>query len=150
MTESSVFKATIKMGDKSITFEGPRDFVEEEVARYTGLLPSKQQAHDQGNARDSQSIVQERDLIQAKRPRSHPETIAVLAHHLAESGTAEFSEEDMRRGYGRAGARPPKAIGQALRDANNRYDYVETGRGRGRYRLTAHGDRTVRFDLPRR
>jgi hypothetical protein len=113
-------------------------------------ISRKQKAHDPGNARDSQSIVQERDLIQAKRPRSHPETIAVLAYHLAESGTAEFSEEDMRRGYIRAGARPPKTIGQALRDANNRYDYVETGRGRGRYRLTAHGDRTVRFDLPRR
>jgi hypothetical protein len=149
MSESSTFKATIKMGDKSITFEGPRDFVEEEVARYTGLLPSKQQAHYPSTSSDSSSIAQERDLIQAKRPQSHPETIAVLAYHFAESGTAEFSEEDMRRAYIRAGVRPPKTVGQALRDAKNRYDYVETGRGRGRYRLTTHGDRTVRFDLPR-
>jgi hypothetical protein len=150
MSDSDTFKATIQMGDKSITFEGPRDFVEEQVARYTGLLPSKQQALATPGSNGSNPIQQERDLIQAKRPQGHSETIAVLAYHFAGSGIAEFSEEDMRRAYIRAGVRPPKIMGQALRDAKNRYDYVETGRGRGRYRLTAYGDRTVRFDLPRR
>jgi hypothetical protein len=150
MGESDTFKTTIKFGDKSITFEGPRDWVEEQVARYTGLLPSKQQALERSSEVASNPIAQERDLIQAKRPQSHSETIAVLAYHFAEGGIAEFSEEDMRRAYVRAGVRPPKIMGQALRDAKNRYDYVETGRARGRYRLTTHGDRTVRFDLPHR
>jgi hypothetical protein len=92
----------------------------------------------------------ERDFIQAKQPQGHSETIAALAYYLTESGLPEFTEEDVRRAYIRAGVRPPKVVGQALRDAKNRYEYVEPGRGRGKYRLTAHGDRTVRFDLPRR
>jgi hypothetical protein len=87
-------------------------------------------------------------MIATKKPRNHPETIAVLAFVLTQNGTKEFSEEDIRRAYLRAGIRPPKVVGQAIRDGKNLYDYVESGSQRGTYRLTNHGDRTVRFDLP--
>ena len=36
-------KATVSIGDKVITFEGPRDFIEEQVARYIEIS-SKSQA----------------------------------------------------------------------------------------------------------
>ena len=150
MSEAEIVKATIRVGDKSVTFEGPKDFVEEQVAKYTGLLPSKQQALDGSSTAGGAAAIPERELIQAKQPQSHSETIAVLAYYLTESGSPEFTEEDVRRAYIRAGVRPPKVVAQALRDAKNRYEYVESGRGRGKYRLTTHGDRTVRFDLPRR
>ena len=150
MSETEIVKATIRVGDKSVTFEGPKEFVEEQVARYTGLLPSKQQARDVSSFQSLAAAVSEREVIQAKHPQSHSETIAVLAYCLTESGFTEFTEEDVRRAYIRAGVRPPKVMAQALRDAKNRYEYVESGRGRGKYRLTTHGDRTVRFDLPRR
>ncbi len=76
--------------------------------------------------------------------------VAVLAFGLAESGSVEFSESDMRRAYIQAGARPPKVVAQALRDAKNKQDYLESGKKRGTYKLSSHGDRTVRFDLPSR
>jgi len=68
---------------------------------------------------------------------------------VTESGMNEFSEQDIRRAYLRAEVRPPKFVSQALRDAKNKFDYLESGSKRGMYRLSNHGDRTVRFDLPR-
>jgi hypothetical protein len=77
------------------------------------------------------------------------ETVAVLGFALTQAGIQEFTAEDIRRAYLRAGIRPPKVVAQALRDAKNRMDYIEFGGRRGLYSLSAHGDRTVRFDLPR-
>jgi hypothetical protein len=88
-------------------------------------------------------------LVELKKPRGHSELVAVLAFGLAESGIQEFSESEMRRAYIRAEVRPPKVVSQALRDAKNKQDYVESGKKRGTYKLSSHGDRTVRFDLPR-
>jgi hypothetical protein len=90
----------------------------------------------------------ERDFVERKKPSGHAETIAVLAFFLREAGTLEFSAEDIRRAYIRASVRPPKAVAQALRDAKNRYEYLEAG-ARGTFRLSQHGERTVLFDLPR-
>ena len=88
-------------------------------------------------------------MITAKKPKGHHEIVAVLAFCLTEAGQADFGEDEIRRAYIRADVRPPKVISQALRDAKNAHDFLESA-GRGRYRLSAHGDRTVRFDLPRR
>jgi hypothetical protein len=90
----------------------------------------------------------EKQLVMEKKPRGHSETIAVLAFALAEAGVAEFTEEDMRKAYIRAKVRPPKVVGQAIRDAKRGFDYVEYGKKRGTYQLSNHGDRTVRFDMP--
>jgi hypothetical protein len=74
----------------------------------------------------------------------------VLAFALTESGTGVFTDDDIGRAYIRAGVRPPKVVAQALRDAKNRYEYLEATANRGEYRLSSHGDRVVRFDLPRK
>jgi len=95
------------------------------------------------------SGLTEKQLISEKNPKGHPETVAVLAFALAEAGQPEFTEDDMRRAYIRAGVRPPKVVAQAIRDAKNHGDYVQAGSKRGSYRLSNHGDRTVRFDMPR-
>jgi hypothetical protein len=97
----------------------------------------------------TRAVLTEKKLVLAKKPDGHSETIAVLAFALAESGISEFSEEDMRKAYIRAGVRPPKVVGQAIRDAKRLNDFVDYGSQRGRYKLSNHGDRTVRFDLPR-
>jgi hypothetical protein len=91
----------------------------------------------------------ERTLVSTKRPHGHHEMVAVLAFALAQSGTPVFTEMDMRRAYIRAGVRPPKSVGQALRDAKNKFDYLQVAGERGQYRITEHGDRVVRYDLPR-
>ena len=88
-------------------------------------------------------------MVEAKRPKGHSETVAVLAFCLSQGGAPEFSEEDIKRAYLRAKVRPPKVVSQAIRDAKNNFDYIEAGSKRGMYRLSNHGDRTVRFDLPR-
>jgi hypothetical protein len=88
-------------------------------------------------------------MIAEKHPKGHSEIIAVLGFYLAEAGQPEFGEEEIKRAYIRANVRPPKVISQALIDAKRNHDYLEPV-SRGRYRLSSHGDRTVRFDLPRR
>jgi len=145
-------KATITIGDKTITFEGPPEFVESQVAKHTGPeTKGADQAHSlrlptQANVA---SGLTERDLVASKQPRGHHEIAAVLAFALTNAGVEEFTEEDIRKAYIRAGVRPPKAVGQALRDAKNNFEYIEAGTKRGTYRLSSHGDSVVRFDLPR-
>jgi hypothetical protein len=126
------YKATIRIGDKSITFEGPKEFVEEQVAKYTALPSSKQQAivPSHGGPAASQ-VTSEQAFIETKRPRSHPETIAVLAFYLAENGHEEFTEDHILQAYRRAVIRPPRVAAQAIRDAKSRYGYVEKDHGVG-------------------
>jgi hypothetical protein len=151
MTEKTC-SAEIKLHDKTIKVEGPQEFVEGMVAKYS--LSSKWQDKTDVKKHPEQNAIllagtSERDLVAAKRPHGHSEIVAVLAFALTEAGTREFTEDDIRRAYIRAGVRPPKVVAQALRDAKNKNDYVELAGERGRYRLTNHGDRVVRFDLPR-
>ena len=146
------FKATVEIGDKKVTVEGPREFVEEQLAKLADLATSKRAVDLLAEHRPVDApgeVLTERQLIEAKRPKGHLETVAVLAFALAQAGAEEFTEDDMRRAYLRSGTRPPKVVSQALRDAKNRLDYIEAGARKGTYRLTHHGDRTVRFDLPR-
>jgi hypothetical protein len=77
------------------------------------------------------------------------EIVTVFAFFLTEQGITEFSDDDIKRCYVRAGVRPPKVIAQALRDAKNKYDLIAAGSKRGTYKLSDHGERVVRFDLPR-
>ena len=150
MEPREAYRATIRIGDKSITFEGPKEFVEEQISRYATPQTSKHQAIVPSTGTPSAPpAISEQAFIQIKRPRSHPETIAVLAFYLAENGLEEFTEDHIRQAYRRAVIRPPRVAAQAIRDAKNRYGYIEKGSRRGKYRLTPHGDRTVRFDLPR-
>jgi len=149
MPDQSV-KATVQVGETKVTFEGPRDFVEAQVSKYTashGKLQGAGSADKEGST--AGDLMSERGLVESKRPSGHLETVAVLAFALAQKGVEEFTDEDIRRAYLRAGVRPPKVVSQAVRDAKNRMDLIEPGSKRGTYRLSAHGDRTVRFDLPR-
>lgn len=90
----------------------------------------------------------EKQLLAEKKPTGHAETVAVLALCLREAGTLEFTPDEMRRAYIRAGVRPPKVVAQALRDAKNKYELIEVGSRKGTFRLSPHGERTVLFDLP--
>jgi hypothetical protein len=151
MTDKTA-KATIRFEDKQIIFEGPSDFVEAMVAKHTqaSKQAAKQERIEAPSDIPPSAGMTEQELIAAKQPHGHPETVAVLAFALAEAGTPVFTEDEIRRAYIRAGARPPKVVAQALRDAKNRYEYLEVTPNRGEYRLSNHGDRVVRFDLPRR
>ena len=143
---SEQVKVTVDLGDRRVTLEGPEDFVRDEVRRLTGPAA----AHT-GTPQpvETSEIRNERDFIAAKRPGNHAETVTVLGYWLNEHGQGEFTEDDIRRAYIRAGQRPPKFVAQALRDAKSKFDYIAQGGRRGSYRLTPHGDNTVRFDLPR-
>lgn len=147
--DKAVHKATIQIADKSITFEGPREFVEAQVSFYVGLSSNSQAAIATVPVSHAVAPRSLRQLYESKKPRGHAEIVAVLAFGLTDAGSEEFTEADVRRAYIQAGVRPPKVVAQALRDAKNKQDYIEAGKKRGTYRLSPHGDRTVRFDLPR-
>jgi hypothetical protein len=137
---------TVTVDDRRITLEGPEDFVRSEVRRFTSS--NGDGAKEKSADSPSHTALTERDLVMQKRPRNQTETVAVLGFCLSENGHTEFTEAEIKRAYVRAGVRPPKVISQALRDAKNKFDLIEAGKKKGTYRLSAHGDRTVRFDLP--
>ena len=138
---------TVEFADRKITMEGPEDFVRREMDRLAagqvGTLPNTESTSSASQFRT------ERELFEAKNPQGHPEIVTVFAFFLTEAGTAEFSDEEIKRCYVRAAVRPPKVIAQALRDAKNKFDLIAAGSKRGMYKLSDHGERVVRFDLPR-
>lgn len=142
-----ICKATISMGDSTVTFEGPAAFVQAQVEKFSRAQESC--ALPASTIKGPAGAAHEQELIRDKRPRGHHEIVTVLAFALTEGGTAEFTDDDVRRAYIRAAVRPPKLVAQSLRDAKSKFDYICSGSRRGTYRLTEHGDRFVRFDLPR-
>jgi hypothetical protein len=154
---SEVVEAEVAFGDAKITIRGPQEFVKSEVTRLAGLVRSGQTTAipdpPKGAGVDIDGMAgaqNEREFIALKSPKGHSETATVLGFWLMVQGASEFSEDDIRRAYIRAGVRPPKVVSQALRDAKRALDSITQGSKRGMYRLTPHGDRVVRFDLPRR
>src|SRR5882757_7386297 len=99
--------------DRRVTLEGPEDFVRGEVQRLVGARSAVKESV--GNSKPA--TISERTLLDEKKPDGHSETVAVLAFALRETGTTEFDEDDMRRAYLRAQERPPKVVGQAIRDS---------------------------------
>lgn len=144
---ADVCKVTIEKDGYTMTFEGSREFVDAQLDKFV-TIPSKPQGNNEDNI--TYKDVSMSSLVQLKQPKGHHQIAAVLAFGLSEQGIQEFSEADIRRAYIQAGIRPPKVVAQALRDAKNNFDYIEGGSKRGLYRLSHHGDRTVRFDLPSR
>jgi hypothetical protein len=142
-------QVTVTVGNKQVTLEGPEDFVRSEVQRLTNLLVDDRVSPVVATSPEVSSAQTERQLVALKKPSGHLETVAVLAFHLTKSGQAEFTADDIRRAYARAGVRPPKVMAQSLRDAKNVSDYLQKGSARGTFRLSPHGERTVEFDLPR-
>lgn len=140
-------QVTVKVGDKEVTFDGPEDFVRAEVQRLSNMTVAA--SGRSGGAPSAATSATEREFVALKKPSGHAEIVAVLAYFLTKGGQAEFTPDDIRRAYARAGQRPPKVISQALRDAKNANDYLERGSVRGTFRLSPHGERTVEFDLPR-
>ena len=77
-----MYKATVEIGDKKVTVEGPREFVEQQLARLTDLASSKHAVvllADRGLTETADDVLSERQLIEAKRPKGHLEMVAVLA-----------------------------------------------------------------------
>ncbi|HWZ55396.1 MAG TPA: hypothetical protein VNZ63_04950 [Verrucomicrobiae bacterium] len=148
---SKQIKVTVTVNDRRITLEGPEEFVRAEVERFALLKPvegSRDSSPAGELAAERAGHLTERSLVEEKKPQGHAETVAVLAYFLTSQGKAEFTPEEIRRAYIRAGVRPPKVVGQALRDAKNLSDYIESGSSRGTFKLSPHGERTVLFDLP--
>lgn len=142
----------------AVTIDGARVTIEFPTEVYGELIgafvsPSAHPILEKMSAKPAHGLDalprSERDFVAEKKPRGHGETVAVLAFCLRESGTLEFTADDMRRAYIRAAVRPPKVVAQALRDAKNKYELIETGSKKSTFRLSAHGERTVLFDLPR-
>ena len=151
---SELVEAEVAFGDTKITIRGPREFVQAEVTRLAGLSRDSSSPGRRSRGEEADGLLgaaNEREFVAAKGPKGHHEMATVLAFWLTNSdGAIEFTEDDIRRAYIRAAVRPPKVVGQALRDAKRTLDSIGQGSKRGTYKLTTYGDRLVRFDMPRR
>lgn len=139
----------------SVTLEGSKLIIDLPVALIESLEKWPAVKRDVSSVQSLSAAGQsvghftEREFVAQKRPRGHGEIVAVLAYCLREAGAREFKAEDVKRAYIRAGVKPPKVVSQALRDAKNKYDFIESGSKPSTFRLSPHGERTVLFDLPR-
>ena len=150
MAEETI-QMSVTIDDRRVTIEGPASFVRAEIQRITdtvATIASSSASPAVPTVSVPAGSKTEREFVAEKKPRGHDQHVAVLAYWLREHGTPEFREEDIRRAYIRAGVKPPKAVGQALRDAKKNKDFIEFGEERGTYRLSSHGERIVLFDLP--
>src|SRR5262245_22107350 len=121
---AELVEAEVAFGDAKITIRGPQEFVKSEVTRLAGLArggqttASTSATKSAGVDLDGMAGAQnEREFVTLKSPKGHSETATVLGFWLMAQGASEFSEDDIRRAYVRAGVRPPKVVSQALRDA---------------------------------
>ena len=149
-------QVTVTVGDRQITLEGPEEFVRTEVQRLTDMaVAASVGPHAEDRERRSgadattKPFPSEKAFVAEKKPKGHSQIVAVLGYFLTKAEQAEFTPDDIRRAYARAGIRPPKVIEQALRDAKNVHDFLVRGNAPGTFRLSTHGQRVVEFDLPR-
>ncbi len=67
----SAVKASVQIGDKLVVFEGPRDFVSEQVARYTGVVASETSKLDvPGGGTRSKKRRRSSSIVRANGPNS--------------------------------------------------------------------------------
>ncbi|WP_158787875.1 hypothetical protein [Granulicella sp. L46] len=145
-------KGTVDWDGKKVTLEGSEEFVSTELERFRnaaiGTTAAAPEAESSKPTEDGRPLT-DAAFVELKKPADHFEKIAVLAVKLAQAGTTEFTGDDMRRAYLRAGIKPPKVMTQALVDTKRHKDYIEPTQTRGAYRLTTFGSDFVEFDLPR-
>lgn len=92
-----------------------------------------------------------RDYHKQKDPRNDMEQVVVLTNYAKEHrGTAEVSELELRPLFNEVGAKLPKNLAQAIRNAARKGSgYLEHAGRRGYYRITNAGSNLVNFELPR-
>src|SRR5579884_47239 len=115
---STIVEADVSFGDAKITIRGPQEFVQSEVTRLAGLAQRRSTAPSNGGGQPADDAAKagaatEREFVTLKKPKGHHEISTVLAFWLTLEGISEFSEDDIRRAYVRAGVRPPKVVSQA-------------------------------------
>ena len=84
-----VYKAEIVFDDRKIKVEGPKEFVEEMIAKYSHT--SKLQGKNDMTTYSSETVIaptvdNERELVAKKRPHGHHEIVAVLAFAITKLG----------------------------------------------------------------
>lgn len=86
-----------------------------------------------------------------KDPRNDMERVTVLTYYAKEyRNTSEISEVELGPLFNETGAKLPKNVGQAIRNAaRKQYGYIESTGRRGYYRITNAGINVVKYQLPR-
>lgn len=98
-----------------------------------------------------EKILLIRDFFRKKEPYSLTEKVTVLAFYLEHfKNMEEFGKDDISNAFFAAREKKPKNIGQALRDAKNKKNYLIDGSEKGKYRLSNTGESLIINDLPRR
>jgi hypothetical protein len=143
-------RGTVEWNGCKVVIEGPAEFVSTELERFRSVALGHSDEIARSPNGNEDRPINEAAFLAEKMPSDHMEKIAVLAVKMKQSGKAEFTGDDMRRAYLRAGIKPPKVMGQALVDAKRHRDFIEPTTVKGVYRLTDHGADYVTFDLPRK
>jgi len=142
----------VRRGEWEFEVEGPRDYVEERIARaiaeMEGSPLSISHAADGGSTTaPARSRTRLKEFVSAKGPRNHLENAATIAAWAREGGVTDISGGDLDRYYKEAQLKRPSDSLHILQRAASEKGWFELA-GEGKYRLTSSGEDYVTFDLP--
>lgn len=139
-------------GGESLVREGmsyaKENILTEEIRKIAKQAPTVEEKVAEKPEHEAVSV---RDYYRQKDPRSDIERVTVLANYGREyRNMAEVSEAELSPLFNEAGARLPKNVTQAIRNAGRKdYGYLEFAGRTGYYRITNAGINLVNIELPR-
>ena len=142
----------VRRGDWEFEVEGPREYVEERIARAEAELGAASTGGGKAGRTDvADSVPTSRarlkDFVAEKKPRSHIETAVTIASWAKAGGTSALSGSDLDRYYKEAQVKRAADSLHILQRAASERGWFELA-GEGKYRLTSIGEDFVTFDLP--
>lgn len=160
MNNASTNRLKIVVGAITFEIEGAEDLVRDGMtyAKENILTESirgetKRLFTEQGKPKEEavSEAIPIRDYYNQKDPRNDMERVAVLANYAREyRNISEVSDSELRPLFNEVGARLPKDLAQAIRNAARKQTgYLEYTGEKGYYRITNAGSNLVNFELPK-
>jgi len=160
VNSTSTNRLKIVIGAITFEIEGTEDLVRdgmtyakeniltESIREAVKQLPAEERKLTEKAAPEAISI---RDYYDQKNPRNIMEQVVVLTNYAHQyRDMPEISESELRPLFNEVGARLPKDLAQAIRNAAKKETgYLEHTGIKGCYRITNAGNNLVNFELPR-
>jgi hypothetical protein len=155
MTDDDRVRMRVKRGTWEFEVEGPRNYVEEQIARAKAEMEATPEVAALGEPSSSAAVdrgrsIRLKDFVASKAPRSHIESAATIAVWAKDNaGVPAVGGTELDRLYKEAELKRPADALHILQRAASERSWFELA-GEGKYRLTPAGEDFVEYDLPKK
>ena len=154
MTDEDRVRMRVKRGTWEFEVEGPRSYVEEQIARAKAEMDATPDVGAQTAPPEGESgrgrAIRLKDFVAKKAPTSHLESAATIAVWAKDNaGVPAVGGPELDRLYKEAELKRPADALHILQRAASERSWFELA-GEGKYRLTPAGEDFVEYDLPKK